>query len=154
MGIKVVENLITNDADAALEYDDPDKEGIIQVAVPATNSEIDAGPGKAINLDNVNEIFSSLTLEEYHKRLYDSFKNNAVSTDDPVENFNFTLAGLEFKDKLKDLLDPAKGLTNLGVSLDDSGVSVDISYATRPPEYPKSQVYMKKIEPKLNVFGR
>lgn len=154
MGIKVVENLITNDADAALEYDDPDKEGIIQVAVPATNSEIDADPGKKIDPDSVNEIFANLTLEEYHKRLYDSFKNNAVSTDDPVENFNFTLAGLQFDDELKDLLDPAKGLTNLGVSLDDSGVSVDISFATRPPEHPKPQVYMKKIEPKLNVFGR
>jgi hypothetical protein len=77
-----------------------------------------------------------------------------VSTDDPAENFNFTLAGLQFDDKLKDLLKPAKGLTSLGISLDDNGVSVDISFATRPPEHPKPQVYMKKIEPKLNVFGR
>jgi hypothetical protein len=155
MGIKVVENLITNDADAALEYDDPDKEGIVQVAVPATNSEIGTIlGGEGIKLDSVNEIFKNMTLEEYHQRLYDSFKNNAVSTDDPAENFNFTLAGLQFDDELKDLLKPAKGLTSLGISLDDNGVSVDISFATRPPEHPKAQVYMKKMEPKLNVFGR
>lgn len=150
MGIKVVENLITNDADAALEFDEPDQQGIIQVAIPATNSEITS----EINADGVNSIFKNLTLEEYHQRLYDSFKNDAVSTDDPSESFNFTLAGLQFNRDLKELLDPAKGLTNLGVSLDENGTSVDISFATRPPEMPKPQVYMKKIEPKLNVFGR
>jgi hypothetical protein len=155
MGIKVVENLITNDADTVINLNDPDEQqqGIIQVVVPI-------GMGEDSDKWNVegdeSGKFKTITLEQYHDFLYEKFKYDSIGSSDISETFNFTLAGLDFKgvEGLKELLLPEKGLLNLGISVDDTGTVADISFGTRPPVYPKAQVYMKKIEPKLNIFGR
>jgi len=154
MGIKVVENLITNDADTVINLTDPEEQqqGIVQVVVPIGIGE-DAENWSSEGADGK---FKTLTLEQYHDFLYDKFKYDSVGSSDVNETFNFSLAGLDFKgvDGLKELLKPEKGLLNLGVSVDDGGTVADISFGTRPPVYPKAQVYMKRIEPKLNIFGR
>ena len=87
---------------------------------------------------------------------YDKFKEDAVGSAKVAELFSFTLAGLDFSGVpgLTEMIDPAKGLLNLGVSIDENGTSADLSFGTKPPVYPKAQVFMKKIEPKMNLFGR
>ena len=154
MGIRVLENLITNDADTIINANKPDEqtEGIVQLVLPFSNTEQlqkyneDSGKGK----------LKTVTLEQYHSLLYDKFKEDAVGSAKVAELFSFTLAGLDFSGVpgLTEMIDPAKGLLNLGVSIDENGTSADLSFGTKPPVYPKAQVFMKKIEPKMNLFGR
>jgi hypothetical protein len=154
MGIRVLENLITNDADTIINANKPDEqiEGIVQLVLPFSNTEQlqkyneDSGKGK----------LKTVTLEQYHSLLYDKFKEDAVGSAKVAELFSFTLAGLDFSGVpgLTEMIDPAKGLLNMGVSIDENGTAADLSFGTKPPVYPKAQVFMKKIEPKMNLFGR
>lgn len=151
MGIKVLENLITNDADTVINLLNPAEQepGIVQVVVPI-------GTEEAWKSEGTDGKLKALTLEQYHDLLYDKFKQDAIGSSDITEVFNFTLAGLDFSGAagLTDLLVPEKGLLGMSVSVDESGTVADIAFGTRPPVFPKAQVYMKKIEPKLNIFGR
>lgn len=154
MGVKVLENLITNDADAIININDPETEGegIVQVVVPLSEGEDGADWDTLLASGKLK----SMTLEEYHDKLYEKFKNDSIGSSLPSENYSFSLVGLAFTEitGLKDLLKPEKGLLSLGVSIDESGVVSDISFGTRPPVNPKGQVFVKKIEPKINVFAR
>jgi len=154
MGIRVLENLITNDADTVINVNKPDEqtEGIVQLVLPFSNTEQlqkyneDSGKGK----------LKTVTLEQYHSLLYDKFKEDAVGSAKVAELFSFTLAGLDFSGVpgLTEMINPAKGLLSMGVSIDENGTAADLSFGTKPPVYPKAQVFMKKIEPKMNLFGR
>jgi len=155
MGIKVIENLITNDADAVINInngDESQQQGIVQVIVPVGKGE----EGDKWDDTTPDGKLKSMTLEQYHDKLYDKFLDDSLGSSIANENYSFTLVGLAFTeiDGLKDLLKPEKGLLNLGISVDENGTVSDISFGTRPPVNPKAQVFTKKIEPKMNVFGR
>lgn len=156
MGIKVLENLITNDADAVIDMLDPEAghpEGIIQVILPVAG---DAEGLKAWNDSTPDGKLKSMTLEQYHDKLYKQFQNDSLGSSEVNETYSFTLVGLAFTEVtgLTKLLKPEKGLISLGVSVDEGGTVSDLTFGTRPPVNPNPQVFMKRIEPKLNVFGR
>ena len=154
MGIRVLENLITNDADTVINVNKPDEqtEGIVQMVLPFSNTE----QLEKYNSEGGSGKLKTITLEQYHSLLYDKFKEDAVGSAKVAELFSFTLAGLDFSGVpgLNNMIDPAKGLLSMGISVDENGTVADLSFGTKPPTYPKAQVFMKKIEPKMNLFGR
>lgn len=155
MGIKVMENLITNDADAVININDGsenEQQGIVQVIVPVGEGE----ESESWEDSTPDGKLKSMTLEGYHDKLYEKFQNDSIGSSIASENYSFTLVGLAFTEitGLKELLKPEKGLLSLGISVDESGTVSDISFGTRPPVNPKAQVFTKRIEPKMNIFGR
>jgi hypothetical protein len=46
-------------------------------------------------------------------------------------------------------INPLSGLTNFNITLDDNGVSTDLSFSSRPPTLPNQESILNKIGPRL-----
>jgi hypothetical protein len=67
----------------------------------------------------------------------------------PGETINVKVDGIEFQGLVaRGLLSPQAGLTNFSVSMDESGMSTDLTYSSRVPKMPKRDVWMQKVGPR------
>ena len=69
------------------------------------------------------------------------------SADSTNENIQVRVDGTEF-DTLTTYMTPANGLATFNVTMDNDGISTDISFLTRPKKLPKRDVLLQKIGPR------
>lgn len=147
LGIKLIENNITNDADSSMYDPNDDQERILNIFVP-----------------NGLTAFKDVTAEAYHKEIKKYFDANSMGVGLPKEKYSFSVAGLNFSsvtgtgtrqtETLKDYIKPEKGWSSMGISYDEKGITTSFVFETRPSVLASPQIYMKQIGPKMNVFGR
>jgi hypothetical protein len=146
LGIRLIENNITNDADSSL-FDD-DQERILNIFVP---DGFDPNTGLPTS--------KGITAEEYHNEIKKYFDSSNLGIDLPRQQFSFSIAGLNFSgikgggtDSLQSLLRPDKGWSSMAVTYSDSGITTNLSFETRPAVLANPQIFMKHLGPKLNTF--
>ncbi len=147
LGIKLIENNITNDADSSMYDPNDDQERILNIFVP-----------------NGLTAFKDVTAEAYHNEIKKYFDANKMGVGLPKEKYSFSVAGLNFSsvtgagakydENLKDYIKPEKGWSSMGISYDEKGITTSFVFETRPAVLASPQIYMKQIGPKMNVFGR
>ena len=140
LGIKVVENNITNDVDKIV---DPDtNENIIKMLVPE-------------NLLTKKGNLKSIKPVDYHKEIEKYFNKGQMGVNNAQEEYSFSLAGLKFKDVgLDSFLHPEKGLRSININYDEKGITSSFVFSTRPAVLPNPMTFMKSLGPKLNTYGR
>ena len=142
LGIKVVENNITNDVDQII--DPASNEGVINMLVP---KNLTTANGKA-NL-------KSITPLAYHQEIEKYFNLNKLGVSAPQEQYSFSLAGLKFKEVGLDVfVHPEKGLRSMNINYDEKGITTSFIFSTRPAVLPNPAIFMKSLGPKLNTYGR
>lgn len=146
LGIKLIENNITSDADSSL-FDD-DQERILNIFVP---DGFDPNTGLPTS--------KGITAEKYHNEIKKYFDASNLGIDLPRQQFSFSIAGLNFSgikgggtDSLQSLLRPDKGWSSMAVTYSDSGITTNLSFETRPAVLANPQIFMKHLGPKLNTF--
>ena len=143
LGIKVVENNITNDVDQIV--DPENSEYIINMIVPKTI---------AGNNDEKGNL-KSIKPQDYHKEIEKYFNADALGVSEPNEEYSFSIAGLKFKDiGLDEFLSPDKGLKSMNISYGEQGITTSFIFSTRPAVAPNPMTFMKSLGPKLNTYGR
>jgi hypothetical protein len=143
LGIKLIENNITNDADSSMYDPNDDQERILNIFVP-----------------NGLTAFKDVTAESYHNEIKKYFDANTMGVSLPKEQYSFSVAGLNFGEveaggeSLKSFIKPEKGWSSMGISYDEKGITTSFVFETRPATLANPQLYMKHLGPKMNVFGR
>jgi hypothetical protein len=149
LGIKLIENNITSDADSSLfEGEGDDQERILNIFVP-----------DGFDLNTGLPTSKGITAEEYHNEIKKYFDSSNLGIDLPRQQFSFSIAGLNFSgikgggtDSLQSLLKPDKGWSSMAVTYSDSGITTNLSFETRPAVLANPQIFMKHLGPKLNTF--
>ena len=141
LAIKVVENNITNDVD---EVVNPEAgQSIIDMLVPKNLKTLS---GKAS--------FKSIEPLDYHEEIKNYFTNQ-LDVSLPKEDFSFSLAGLNLKKAgLSEFILPEQGLTSMNINYGENGITTSLVFSTRPAVLPNPSIFMKRLGPKLNTFGR
>ena len=138
MGYKINLTNITSDIDA---HDDAGKAG-----VPVANGQ---ESGQIVNHVMVpgKGMFAA---SAWH-----AMTNTAHSSDRPTETLSFTMVGLDFG-AFYNHIGIQNGLRSLSISLAEDGTKVSVSLGTSPPELPKLDKLLPRVEARVNsnAFGR
>ena len=94
---------------------------------------------------------SPMSAASYHRNISDT----SHSVFRPTQTLNFTMVGLNTIPLVnaagEGLLDVQKGLTSLNINFAEDGLRLNASYSNRPVTNPSRELFLQKIEPRLNA---